>query len=454
MKWKIQWSALLCLLLFGCSHPVFIVERPVDDPYVVVVKLSDAGLVEQRVAQIELPYAVTGKSDMVVRDNRLYVGSYGRLHILEYGANGDPHLISSLPVVGHNVALALHPSEPVLYIANNKGLFVVDIRDAANPMLIKHLLFSIELWRIWGGGWSNRFSGTDVACESDKLVVTLQDIIPNPADTTIIFDVSKPLTPRAERTLNTPPNTSAVAMGFVDHQIFTAGDEMIEYRRFEPDPIQQERGSSWLHRPYSQRAVVPGDVVEMKFVVKPFGYMERDSEKITFPLAAWGQSRDYEISLEKLREIIEDYRNGDSDERQQILDWAPLQHGIVYMATEHALTFYDTETKVLFWQLKKSVTYSEADRSKYNVSDYFSHVYGMDTRGHKQAYLAAGEEGVYVVDLLWNTEGRLITRQCYADLPSSVLDVCATKDRLYILCGEPDMEAVQFNEALTAHKDR
>ena len=62
MKWKIQWSALLCLLLFGCSHPVFIVERPVDDPYVVVVKLSDAGLVEQEIGRIKLPYAVAGKS--------------------------------------------------------------------------------------------------------------------------------------------------------------------------------------------------------------------------------------------------------------------------------------------------------------------------------------------------------------------------------------------------------
>ena len=77
----------------------------------------------------------------------------------------------------------------------------------------------------------------------------------------------------------------------------------------------------------------------------------------------------------------------------------------------------------------------------------------MDTRGHKQAYLAAGKDGVYIVDLLWATRHRFVTRECYRDLPGPALDVCVTDDKLYILCGELDLQNIQHNEWLSRHKE-
>jgi hypothetical protein len=99
---------------------------------------------------------------------------------------------------------------------------------------------------------------------------------------------------------------------------------------------------------------------------------------------------------------------------------------------------------MLFWKLKPS--------RKYNLSDYFGHLYGMDTRGHEQAYLAAGKDGVYVIDLLWDTRHRFVTRECYRDLPASALDVCVANNKLYILCGELDMQNIKHNEWLSRHR--
>lgn len=117
---------LLCLLLVGRSHPALIVERPVDGPYIVVAELSDEGLIGKIVAQIELPYAVTGESDMVVRDNRLYVGSYGRLHILEYDANGALQIISSSVIYNIHV---LH----CVFVIERKLHHIVHIMPVQSP---------------------------------------------------------------------------------------------------------------------------------------------------------------------------------------------------------------------------------------------------------------------------------------------------------------------------------
>lgn len=314
-----QWHILLCLLLFSCSCSMFIAERPVEDAYVVVTELSDDGLIKQEINRIRLPYAATGKSDMVIRDNRLYIGSYGRLHILEHDANGNLQMSASLPVPGHDTAIALHPEEPILYMTNSKGLFVVDVKDAANPKLAKHLLFATELERISGGEWSAQIAGLDLACENNKLVVAVETDFSSSAGTTLIFDISKPLAPQIESTLSTPSNTSAVAMGLVEHQMFAAGDKMIEYRNFHPDP-RQLIGSSDLHASPdgitfpSDR--VPGDVVEMKFVMGPLGLIKMGSEEIV--VSTWGRTKDYEINPEKLEEIIQKYRHGDAEERQRL----------------------------------------------------------------------------------------------------------------------------------------
>ena len=133
-------------------------------------------------------------------------------------------------------------------------------------------------------------------------------------------------------------------------------------------------------------------------------------------------------------------------------DWAFLDHGVLYVATEHALTFYDTRDKALhMWRIKLT-----DGTDSYTYSDYFNHIYGMDTREHTQAYLAAGREGIYVVDLrivdLRNPpharRGRLITRERYSDLPTPVLDVRIAHNKLYILCGELNMQNVEHNESI------
>ena len=67
MKVIAGWTGLGCLLLFGCSHPMLMVERPIADGYLKVVELSNDGQVrETGQSQVKLPHPVAVTSDMAL----------------------------------------------------------------------------------------------------------------------------------------------------------------------------------------------------------------------------------------------------------------------------------------------------------------------------------------------------------------------------------------------------
>ena len=52
----------------------------------------------------------------------------------------------------------------------------------------------------------------------------------------VVFDVEKPHSPHIERVLDPLPGAAAVEVGLYRHQVFVAGDELVEYQDFKREP--------------------------------------------------------------------------------------------------------------------------------------------------------------------------------------------------------------------------
>ncbi len=407
------------IMLFGCSTTMMSVERPVADGYLQILELSDDGIVEQKPTQLlKLPVAVAGKSDIVARNQRIYVGTYKTVCIIEQSEEGVMEVASVLEIPGYDVALALHPVEEIVYIVNSEGVWVVDVADIEQPRLVEHLRLIKEMDKIRPAPPIRKPIGTDVACEDGKLAVTIQGDGESPtlsrAGTILVFDLSIPRTPRLEKILDSLSGAAAVAMGIFKHQLFAVGDKIVEYQDFKPMEIVW----SWLRAPkvgVMDAIHVPGNVVDTQFIFGP---------------------RDIVQNPEKHREIVNQYRRGSPLERQRLQTLTPLDHGTVYIATEHVVTYMTTNIKAVFWGPTNTNDY---------ISDRFNHIYGMAARGYEQVYLAAGTEGVYFLKQP-PIGAHLRTHARYKDLPSPAIDVYVSDDSLYILCGELHLKNVQHNE--------
>ena len=410
----------VCLLLFGCSTTMMSVERPVSDGYLKILELSDDGIVDQKTTPLlKLPVAVAGKSDIVARNQRIYIGTYKTVCIIKRSEEGGMEVASVLEIPGYDVALALHPVKEIIYIVNSEGVWVVDVADVEQPRLVEHLLLMEEMEKIRPAPPIRKPIGTDVACEDGKLAVTIQgdgeSPTLSPAGTILVFDLSIPHSPRLEKILGSLSGAAAVAMGIFKHQIFAVGDKIVEYQDFKPIKFE---GRIWLRGPRKgvvDVVYVPGDVVDIEFIFGP---------------------RDIVQNPEKLREIVNQYRRANSLERQRLQTLTPLDHGIVYIATENAVADARTDFKSIRWG---------PNNKNHYTSDRFNHIYGMAVRGYKQVYLAAGTEGIYYLKqhpLGWP----LRTHARYEDLPSPAIDVYVRDDRLYILCGELKLKNVQHND--------
>ena len=423
MKVIARWTGLCYLLLSGCSHPMLMVERPIADGYLKVVELSNDGQVrETGQNQVKLPHPVAGKSDIVVRGKHIYVGSYKHLYFIEQDLNGNLYVMSSLQIKGHDIALALHPEGNIIYVATSEGIWVVDVENLAEPKLVRHLLLADELGRNQPVQHPEQPIATDVACEDGKLVLTVQGFgqsqTSSRGGTTLVFDVSNSFNPQAEQALDNLPGAGALAMGLFNHQMFVAGDRVIEYQNFKQEKIG---GDGWLRKPglkkYAEHVKMPGQVVDLKFIMGSRAELE---------------------DPEKLQRFADRYRQADASERQRLQDLMPLDDGVLYIATEHAITYMDTAFKVVLW--------GPDNKNKY-VSDYFNLISGMDARGYSYVYLATGTEGISILKRKPQYH-RLSTLTRYKDVPSPALDVCVTNDKLYILCGELNLKNVQHNESV------
>ena len=423
MKANLRWVGVLCVLLCGCSPRMLMVERPIADGYILVIQLSDDGLIQKQTDQCKLPGVIAGKSDVVVREKHVYIASYRQFLILKRDMSERLQFAASLSIPGYNAALAMHPQKAIAYVLNHEELLVIDARDDGQPRISQRLALTEELAKLELQNSLGHPFGTDIACEDTKLVVTLQGKGASPtsslAGIAVVFDVEKPLSPRIERALDDLPGAGAVAMGIYNHQIFVAGDEVMEYQNFERKPLNL--GLSYLKRPsrtwppgtpskreLEESPVIPGSVVEMKFVMGP--------------------RNDFDTG--RTRDIVEQYRCASASERQELQTLIPLDQGVLYIATEHALTHMDTSIKRILWKLINN---------RY-VSDRFKHIYGMDTHSFSPVYVAAGEEGVYILN--WRPL-RFTKRAQYKEIPSPVLDVAVWDDQLYVLCGEPKIANAQ-----------
>ena len=352
--------------------------------------------------------------------------------IAESNDSGKLRLLSSLPLPGYDTALALHSTAAIAYITNTEGLLVVDISDPTRPKRVEHLKLSDELAKLNLPNPLKDPIGTDIGCEDNKLVLTLQGegespntpraSIPSRAGIAVVFDVEKPHSPRIERVLDPLPGAAAVEIGLYRHQVFVAGDELIEYQDFKREPTGG-RGI-WFKNASTQSSVgeIPGDVVEMKFVMGP--------------------RKDWEAG--KTADIAKQYRRANPQERRELETLAPLDQGVLFIATEHAVVSMDTSLKWLIWRLGDNRT----------ASDHFSRLYGIDVYRHSAVYVAAGTEGVYLLHFNPVMDYQFKKWDHLKSLPAPALDVAVSGDRLYVLCGELSLRDVQHNEDLTVNQQK
>lgn len=421
---------IIFLMIVGCSPSALKMERAIAPGTLIVIQLSDRGAIGQILDQLPLTKTIAGPSEIVVRDGRVYIASYKQFLIAEGGDNGKLRLLSSLPLSGYNATLALHSTAAVAYVTNTKGLLVVDVGAPTQPKRVKHLRLSDELAALNLPNPLENPIGTDIGCEDNKLVLTLQGegeypntpraSIPSPAGITVVFDVEEPRSPRIERVLDPLAGAAVVEMGLYSHQVFVAGDELTEYQDFEQGRMTA-RGL-WLKTVEHPDGVLtpgaaPGDVIDMKFVM--------------------GSREDWEAG--KTETIIKQYRHANPQERREFERLTPLDQGVVFIATENAVVSLSTSHKWISWRLRNNRT----------ASDRFSHLYGIDAYGYFGVYVAAGTEGVY--GLKWDGEVEFRTRDHLESLPAPALDVAVSGDKLYVLCGELGLRNVQHNENLIAN---
>jgi hypothetical protein len=427
MKSKSFRFLILFFIVIGCSPSALKVERSIAPGTLTVIQLSDKGSIEQTLDQLLLTETIAGPSDIVVRDGRVYIASYKQFLIVESDDNGKLHLLYSLPLPGYNATLALHSTAAIAYVTNTEGLLVVDIGDPTQPKQIAHLRLSDELAKLNLPNPLKAPIGTDIGCEDNKLVLTLQGegespntpraSIPSRAGLAVVFDVEQPHSPRIEQVLDPLPGAAAMEMGLYHHQVFVAGDEFVEYQNFKRAPAPG-RGIWFktVEHPDGQLTAgdIPGNVVEMKFVM--------------------GSREDWEA--EKTAGIVKQYRRANPQERRELETLTPLDQGVVFIATEHAVVSMITSLKWLIWRLGDNRT----------ASDHFSHLYGIDAYGYSAVYVAAGTEGVHA--LKWDGEIEFRKRDHLKSLPAPALDVAVSGNKLYVLCGELSLRNVQHNEDL------
>ena len=433
MQYKVSQFLIFFLLFVGCSPSALKVERAIAPGTLTAIQLSDNGSIVQTLDQLPLTEAIAGPSDIVVRDKRIYIVSYKQFLIAKSDDNGKLHLLSSLPLPGYDVALALHSTATIAYVTNTEGLLVVDVGDPTRPKQIAHLKLADELAKLNLPNPLNNPVGTDIGCEDNKLVLTLQGegessntpraSIPSRAGMAVVFDVEKPRSPRIERVLNSLPGAAAVEMGLYRHQVFVAGDEMVEYQDFKRAPMPGT--GLWFKTGEhlgGQRTTgdIPGNVVEMKFVM--------------------GSSEDWKAG--KTANIAKQYRSANPQERRELEALTPLNQGVVFIATENAVVSMPTSLKWLIWRLENNRT----------ASARFAHLYGIDAYGYFAVYVAAGTEGVHV--LKWDGAIEFRKRDHLKSLPAPALDVSVSGDKLYVLCGELHLRNVQHNEGLATAEGR
>lgn len=424
---------IFLFVIVGCSPSALKVERAVAPGTLTVIQLSEKGAVGKTLDQLSLPETIAGPSEVVVRNGWVYIASYKQLSIAASGDNGKLRQLSSLPLPGYDAALALHSTAAVAYITNTEGLLVIDVADPTQPKQIAHLRFAAELAKLNLPNPLKGPTGTDIGCEDNKLVLTLQGegenlstpraSIPSRAGITVVFDVRKPHSPQIERVLDPLPGAAAVAMGLYRHQIFVAGDEMVEYQDFKREPTPGT--GLWfktVEHPGGQRTAgdIPGNVVEMKFVM--------------------GSREDWEAG--KTADIAKQYRSANPQGRRELEALTPLDQGVVFIATENAVVSMPTSLRWLIWRLE----------NKRTASDRFAHLYGIDAYGYFAVYVAAGTEGVHI--LKWDGVIEFRKRDHLKTLPAPALDVAVSGDKLYVLCGELGLRNVQHNERLATAEGR
>ena len=97
MKDKIHAWIFLCSIIPGCSHPILMTPKKITDGYLILLKLSDDGIIEKMADQIKLPYPITGKSDIISEEGIIYVGSYKHIYVLSLTDGRKLKLLSSIP---------------------------------------------------------------------------------------------------------------------------------------------------------------------------------------------------------------------------------------------------------------------------------------------------------------------------------------------------------------------
>ena len=230
MKCQSSPFIMFFLVFVGCSPSALQIERAIAPGTLTVIQLSDRGAIEQTLDQLSLTEAIAGPSDIVVRDERVYIASYKRLLIAEGDDNGKLRLLSSLPLPGYNATLALHSAAAIAYIINTEGLLVIDIGDPTQPKQVAHLKLADELAKLNLPNPLKDPIGTDIGCEDNKLVLALQGkgeslntpraSIPSRAGIAAVFDVEEPHSPRLERVLDPLAGAAVVEMGLYHHQTF------------------------------------------------------------------------------------------------------------------------------------------------------------------------------------------------------------------------------------------
>ena len=82
MKCKSSPFLMFFLVFLGCSPSALHIKRAIAPGTLTVIQLSDNGSIEQTLDQLSLTKPIAGPSEVVVREERVYIASYKQFSIV------------------------------------------------------------------------------------------------------------------------------------------------------------------------------------------------------------------------------------------------------------------------------------------------------------------------------------------------------------------------------------
>jgi len=351
------------------------------------------------IATVELGKKIAGKSELCVADGYAYIASYKTVYIVDIQEPKDAKLLNSFPIEGYHSSCAIDEKKRILYIVNNRGLHIVDV---AIPQKEKILFEELMRYKVDSPVFQRAgLNGTDIALYKDRAIVTTAHNRQNYSKGfSLVLDVTELNDIKVIQTLYCAKNPNCIAA--TNRNVFIGGDTYGEFLWNLSDYLEEFAGGE-------KENELPAAAVDIQFV--PFEGIGTEEEQFA--------------------KALEYTQQGNKRELQRLIAMVTGRaYGKLYIACEHSLEV-------------RSVP------PQYNFSvGNFERLHALEVIG-ETAYLAAGREGIVVVDLsekdpLLPKQPKIVEQFSY--LPLEALDISSYGNYLYVLYGNLDIWAAVGKE--------